>query len=488
MMHLCGKKETKIRYDSGAGKRRKRHREVRKLDKGQRQYQLKREIPRRTGRAHRNQNRLSVFFMVICLLLILNIFFSFYLLKQIGSIRNTLEEVLRNENSGQDTDSQVISGRVQNQQASPEGSQVSYLPQVRNTPAPVSEEEGEDYVELCGLPEVDKPVQRSRREALKRLEELAEDSKLISEILENPALYPDKMLEALANNPEMADYVAGYPEMAEKPSEDRKSGGGITGREKEQEYPLFLQWDPRWGYMPYGQYSNVGLAGCGPTCLSMVMYYLLENEELTPDVIAAYSEDNGYYVWGAGTAWALLEDYPAMYGLSVRQPGKSEETLKAALDQERLVICSMGPGDFTAGGHFIVIYGYDDKGFKVNDPNCVARSRKQWTYEEIGWQIKQIWTYGPGGEEGTIITNRDDGIQERNNGSTNPIRDGNGGETDKTPGENDGEADGTPGENDGEADGTPDEDNDVDGAPEEDSTDNDNGAGSVSGGNYAGSE
>lgn len=27
-------------------------------------------------------------------------------------------------------------------------------------------------------------------------------------------------------------------------------------------------------------------------------------------------------------------------------------------------------------------------GFKVNDPNCVARSRKRWAFDEIGQQIK----------------------------------------------------------------------------------------------------
>ena len=53
----------------------------------------------------------------------------------------------------------------------------------------------------------------------------------------------------------------------------------------------------------------------------------------------------------------------------------------------------MGQGDFTVSGHFIVIYGYDDGGFWVNDPNCVARSRREWTFEEIEDQIKKIWAY-----------------------------------------------------------------------------------------------
>ena len=63
-------------------------------------------------------------------------------------------------------------------------------------------------------------------------------------------------------------------------------------------------------------------------------------------------------------------------------------------DQGKMLICAMREGDFTAGGHFIVIYGYDKSGFYVNDSNCVARSRRQWTFAEIGKQIKCIWAYG----------------------------------------------------------------------------------------------
>ena len=46
--------------------------------------------------------------------------------------------------------------------------------------------------------------------------------------------------------------------------------------------------------------------------------------------------------------------------------------MKAELDAGRFLICAMKKGDFTAAGHFIVVYGYDESGFLVNDPNCVA--------------------------------------------------------------------------------------------------------------------
>lgn len=41
----------------------------------------------------------------------------------------------------------------------------------------------------------------------------------------------------------------------------------------------------------------------------------------------------------------------------------------------------------------MVVYGYDEEGFYINDSNCVARSREKWTYDRIKRQIKNIWVY-----------------------------------------------------------------------------------------------
>lgn len=247
-----------------------------------------------------------------------------------------------------------------------------------------------DYVSSIDAWEVGNPVERTEAEVLQRLGELAQESSVIDEIYQSRFQYPEELLAALANNPEMADFVSRYPG-------GTGATGGIMEFEKEQEFPLFLQWDPRWGYESYGE-SCIGLAGCGPTCLSMVLFYLTRDETLTPDKIAKYSMENGYYVKGSGTAWALMEDISKLYDLKVTKPRMSDRAMKSVLDDGEIIICAMGGGDFTVSGHFIVIYGYDEKGFKVNDPNCVARSRKRWTFEELETQIKNIWAYKKVGE------------------------------------------------------------------------------------------
>lgn len=234
-----------------------------------------------------------------------------------------------------------------------------------------------------------RPVQRTLAEALQRLEELGETDETIKSICEKSGEFHEKLLLALANNPEMADFVAGYPDSI---YDDPFAEGHFTDDEKKKECPLLLQWDTRWGYQPYGD-MNIGLSGCGPTCLSMVLFALTRDEALTPQKIALYAMDNGFYVEGTGTAWALMTAYPPQCGVNVREMHMEESALKTALDWDQILICAMGPGDFTTAGHFIVIYDYDEEGFYVNDPNSIVRSGQKWPYETLKGQIKNIWAF-----------------------------------------------------------------------------------------------
>lgn len=216
-----------------------------------------------------------------------------------------------------------------------------------------------------------------------------EETDTYKEIFENRALYPETMLEALEKNPEIQDFVRNYPDS------EPVAQGGISDEEKTAEHPLFLQWDARWGYVPYGD-DNIGLSGCGPACLSMVIFSLTRNESATPDAIAGYSMDMGYYEYGAGTSWNLMTDAAMQYGVMAGELALDEGIMKNHLDSGHMIICSMGPGDFTTTGHFIVIYGYDQEGFLVNDPYSRIRSNKKWDYDTISGQIRAMWVYSAG--------------------------------------------------------------------------------------------
>jgi hypothetical protein len=40
-----------------------------------------------------------------------------------------------------------------------------------------------------------------------------------------------------------------------------------------------------------------------------------------------------------------------------------------------------------------VLTGYDEDGFRVNDPNSVVRSSQSWTYERLEGQIRNLWVF-----------------------------------------------------------------------------------------------
>ena len=58
--------------------------------------------------------------------------------------------------------------------------------------------------------EIEPPVIRTEKEVKERIEELAKKDRGFKEILKNYDEYPEVYLAALANNPEMLDYVKGY--------------------------------------------------------------------------------------------------------------------------------------------------------------------------------------------------------------------------------------------------------------------------------------
>ena len=223
-------------------------------------------------------------------------------------------------------------------------------------------------------------------ETERRLEELALTNSDIAEIYAHRENYPGELLMALAANQEITEFVKGYL------TASQTAAGGISSDEASQDFPLFMQWDARWGYVPYGG-LNIGVSGCGPTCLSMAIFALTRDEAATPDALAAYSMNNGYYTEGVGTAWSFMTDTAPKYGIRASELGLDEDGMKYYLDHGWPIICAMRPGDFTNSGHFIMIYGYDKDGFMVNDPNSRERSGKRWDFETLRYQIKNLWGY-----------------------------------------------------------------------------------------------
>lgn len=200
--------------------------------------------------------------------------------------------------------------------------------------------------------------------------------------------YPQDLLELLEKNEETYDFVTNYPKRADYIGK----AIDLSGDYEAGEVPLLMQWDKRWGYDSYGD-DMIGLAGCGPTCMAMAYLYLTGDLSMNPRAMAEYAYQQGYDT-EVGTSWSFFTEGAARLGLFGRELPLSEGSIKGALDQGEVVILSMGPGDFTTTGHFILLRGYDGNGFYVNDPNRKANSEKQWDYDTLSSQVKCLWGIG----------------------------------------------------------------------------------------------
>lgn len=197
--------------------------------------------------------------------------------------------------------------------------------------------------------------------------------------------WPEELLDLLEKNPEAQEFVLNYPIRKDLDPEI-----DLTECLDSNDVPLLLQWDERWGYSQYAG-ELMGLSGCGPTCLSMVCLYLLDDASYTPRYIAQFATENGYSVSGNGSSWTLISEGGEKLGLDVTEIPLDENRIIRNLEVGNPIICVMGPGFFTSTGHFIVMTGYEDGYVKVNDPNSPNRSEQTWKLTEVMEQIRNLW-------------------------------------------------------------------------------------------------
>ena len=202
----------------------------------------------------------------------------------------------------------------------------------------------------------------------------------------NSTQHPKQLKDLALKNEEALEFVYDYP--AEHVKEHTID---LTEEASMDSVPLFVQWDKRWGYEKYSG-NFFAASGCGPTTLSMVVVYLTHNREASPLAVAKYSKEAGYSVDGSGSSWTLISEGCRHYGVKAKTVALDESRMKAELDEGHPIVVNVGPGDFTDTGHFMVITGYDDEGFSINDPNSIEKSGKRWLFRNISSQIRAVWS------------------------------------------------------------------------------------------------
>lgn len=199
--------------------------------------------------------------------------------------------------------------------------------------------------------------------------------------------YPKDVIELLDKNPETVDFVEDYETKKDNPVVENIGADYVEGQ-----VPKLIQWDERWGYKTYGT-SLVAASGCGPTCLSMVFIKLTGDASITPAVVADYGNQIKAVDDENNTLWTFMVQAAEKWSINCVEGKLSEEQVQAELGAGHPIICSVGPGDFTKIGHFIVLVSYNNGVVEVRDPFNKERTEKTWNYKDIEDQIMEMWTY-----------------------------------------------------------------------------------------------
>jgi hypothetical protein len=201
--------------------------------------------------------------------------------------------------------------------------------------------------------------------------------------------YPVKVVQMLERNPETVDFVLSYPLKYNTVEENID----MSEYEDDEGVPLFMQWDTRWGYRIYGN-NYMAINGCGPTALSIVYTGLTGKTDVSPYDVSVYAIERDMYVPSVGTKWNMMLYGGIDYGLKVEELVEDFEKARAAIEAGKVLVCKVGPGDFTTGGHFIVLTEIDADGMvTVRDPNSMDRSMRKWDFDRIMEQTDFVWSY-----------------------------------------------------------------------------------------------
>ena len=331
-----------------------------------RRKKLKKRKEELRRRRRRKQRAKELFCLCICVAMLVLI--VALVRRGISSKKQDVSEVV--------DDSESASTEQQADAAEPKVSATGEIAQVQSQALP-------NYYEKKYM--VGSPAHYSMEEIQTRLKNLADRYPEFQTIYDHMDQYPEALLNNLCCNPNMLDFALGYQENYDTTS------GTLEAAELDG-IPLFIQWDKRWGYDAYGN-DVIGLSGCGPTCLSMIVIGLTKNQEATPDKLADYATEHGYYEQNSGTKWSFMDEVAAVYGVQGYYIYLSKDNMQEELSQGHPLVCAMRSGDFTSQGHFIVIAGMEGDKFLVHDPNSIERSQQLWDYDTLQYQISAIWAF-----------------------------------------------------------------------------------------------
>lgn len=164
----------------------------------------------------------------------------------------------------------------------------------------------------------------------------------------------------------------------------------------------YLQTDPRWKSKPYrvkGESATIGGSGCGPTAAAMIIE-TMTGKKYTPEDACNWSMAHGYKALGNGTYYGYFKPQFAEFGIDcdmlnwTKTYGKPDHAnhkkVFEMLKQGYYFIALMGPGLWTTGGHFVVLWWEDGK-VRINDPASTKDARLNGDLKTFKSQVSYYW-------------------------------------------------------------------------------------------------
>ena len=126
-------------------------------------------------------------------------------------------------------------------------------------------------------------------------------------------------------------------------------------------------------------------AASGPTALAMAVASMTDEADATPASVAAWAAKAGYCSPRSGSYLSIVQGAAEHYGLACESLGAIDaDTLYARRSEGGIIVALMGPGHFTAKGHFILLHGVTLSGeILVADPNSRENSLAVWEPQVI---------------------------------------------------------------------------------------------------------
>lgn len=123
----------------------------------------------------------------------------------------------------------------------------------------------------------------------------------------------------------------------------------------------YSQIDSRWKNKLYTSTGNssqtMGSSACGPTCSAMVVSSI--KGTILPTTMADLYVQYGFRSANNGTYWSAFRWTADVFDIGYKEIYKLNDVCDL-LEQNYMIISACGNGLFTTGGHFILIYGYED--------------------------------------------------------------------------------------------------------------------------------